>query len=1284
MKKITLLLFTIALLSLSFNAFSQQSYGGLPVSYTNKSLSIEVDRIVLSQPNMELIRQEDLQTEENGGMYMVGRVIPTSISLQNSGTWDILSDGTQVWRLQIASRDAKSLMMLYNKFHLVEGSQLFLYNENRKQLLGYYDHRTNPINTERFSTQMIQGEVTNLELVLSPGVNSQDISLEIEGVMYNYRGVDSFVGYYRDDKPTGFGNSGSCNVNVNCPEGTNWQDQKKGVAEIFIVDGMGGGFCTGSLVNNTANDGKPYFLTADHCGGDAPAAQFAQWQFYFHFEAVDCTNPGTAPAFQPVTGAEFRSRGPETGGTDFLLLELSTTTANLAAINAYYNGWDRSTTPSTAGVCIHHPKGDIMKISTYNTALSIQSYTGCLANSHWKANWVATATNYGITEGGSSGSSIFNGTNKLVVGTLTGGASGCNVPNSNKYDLYGMFSQHWTVNGTADNRQLKPWLDPTNSNVESLAGYDPNAATGLAPVANFSGTPLTVVVGGTVTFSDLSTNTPTSWAWTFTGGTPAISNAQNPVITYNTAGTYNVSLTATNATGNDAETKTAYITVVEAGAVVSEFSATPTTVVAGGTVNFTDQSIGTITSWNWQFQGGTPATSAVQNPTVTYPNAGVYNVTLTVGDGTNTDEEIKIGYITVTGAAGTLTASFVASNYTITANQCINFNDQTTGNPTSWSWSFPGAQTLTSTNQHPANICYNTPGIYDVVLQAQNSSSQNTYICQDCITVNPNPTVPIANFSANITTIPIGGVVHYTNLSQNGPFNQWSWEFEGGTPTTFSDSAPPPIAYLNVGVYDVTLRCRKTNNVQDYEIKTDYIHVVPAATVPPVANFTANYTVILPDESINFIDLSTGNPYQWAWTFVGAAQNSSNQRNPEGITYPTPGVYPVTLRVSNNLGFDEMVKVEYIVVSEEDLCTSAPTVAFDATPRLIEAGKSVNFFDQSTGNPTYHTWAFQGAVTPGSNEGSPTNAIKYNNPGIYDVTLTVSNACGSSSITKENYIYVFSGAVQSYCDTLTTINPGEVVEPRVPTGTWGFLAGQNGENIKSYANYFNAHSFSQINSIIVPVKYAVYGSNTSFVTFYVWDGQYPTPDSILGSKKVYLRNLTANQSNLITFDTPVEISGPFYLGYKLNYPDENQDGFSDDIFVVGIAAPRVNNPAYNQLWVQKSGHWYTANEYFNFSSALPLSPIACLVDIEQLIAESSFDIYPNPTNGMVTIKVSDNYYKDFSFEIYDALGRKIVSEVIYNGINEYSTDLSTYPEGLYIIRINTDKVSLSKKLLLTK
>ena len=169
-----------------------------------------------------------------------------------------------------------------------------------------------------------------------------------------------------------------------------------------------------------------------------------------------------------------------------------------------------------------------------------------------------------------------------------------------------------------------------------------------APVANFSGTPTTVNKGSAVSFTDLSTGTPTSWTWTFSSGTPATSNAQNPSITYNTVGTFNVTLKATNGTGSNSTTKTGYITVVQPPVPVVDFSANKTALLQGGNVTFTDLSTGTPTSWTWTFTGGTPTTSNNQNPTIAYNTAGVYNVTLTAANGGGPATTTKTGYITVT------------------------------------------------------------------------------------------------------------------------------------------------------------------------------------------------------------------------------------------------------------------------------------------------------------------------------------------------------------------------------------------------------------------------------------------------------------------------------------------------------------------------------------------------------------------------------------------------------------------------------------------------------------
>jgi len=169
------------------------------------------------------------------------------------------------------------------------------------------------------------------------------------------------------------------------------------------------------------------------------------------------------------------------------------------------------------------------------------------------------------------------------------------------------------------------------------------------PVADFSGDPTSLYEGETVQFTDLSSNNPTSWSWSFPGGTPSTSTIQNPLITYNTAGTYSVTLTATNGDGSDTHTKTDYMTVslYIPQPPVADFSGSPTTLFEGETVQFTDLSSNDPTEWSWSFPGGTPSTSTVQNPVITYNSEGVYSVTLTATNAQGTDIYTKTDYITV-------------------------------------------------------------------------------------------------------------------------------------------------------------------------------------------------------------------------------------------------------------------------------------------------------------------------------------------------------------------------------------------------------------------------------------------------------------------------------------------------------------------------------------------------------------------------------------------------------------------------------------------------------------
>jgi PKD repeat protein len=166
-----------------------------------------------------------------------------------------------------------------------------------------------------------------------------------------------------------------------------------------------------------------------------------------------------------------------------------------------------------------------------------------------------------------------------------------------------------------------------------------------APVAAFIASTTTINTGGTVNFTDQSTNSPANWSWNFgDGGT---STTQNPSHIYTTAGTYTVTLTVTNSSRSDSETKSNYITV-NLPAPVAAFKASSTIITVGKAVNFTDQSINSPTSWSWNFGDG--GTSTTQNPSHTYLTAGTYSVTLTVTNSGGSDSETKANYIIVSNS----------------------------------------------------------------------------------------------------------------------------------------------------------------------------------------------------------------------------------------------------------------------------------------------------------------------------------------------------------------------------------------------------------------------------------------------------------------------------------------------------------------------------------------------------------------------------------------------------------------------------------------------------------
>ncbi|HWB63555.1 MAG TPA: T9SS type A sorting domain-containing protein, partial [Chitinophagales bacterium] len=267
--------------------------------------------------------------------------------------------------------------------------------------------------------------------------------------------------------------------NTVCSEGDNWRNQIRSSVRISVVGNDGLGYCSGTLINNTLEDCTPYILSAEHCTeGGVTASEFNQWVFLFNYSSSTCAGT-TGPTNQFVSGCKKVSESNDNNGdagSDFLLLRLNTLPPS--AYNVYYSGWDHSNTAATSGVGIHHPEGDITKISTFTHTATSQSWGDTVPNTHWQITWSNTSNGWGVSEPGSSGSAMYN-QNGFVVGHLTGGNScctlnGCGIGSSPfGLDLFGKLAFDWASNGVTPEYQLGPWLDPENTGATTLSGMDP-------------------------------------------------------------------------------------------------------------------------------------------------------------------------------------------------------------------------------------------------------------------------------------------------------------------------------------------------------------------------------------------------------------------------------------------------------------------------------------------------------------------------------------------------------------------------------------------------------------------------------------------------------------------------------------------------------------------------------------------------------------------------------------------------------------------------------------------
>ncbi len=423
----------------------------LPAALTHPLRPLaEVPRHAAPAPDLAALAAEDAQRERDGLPPRFALPSATSLTPEADGAWEPLDAQWLVWRLRIGAPGAVSLNLGFTRFRLPKGGRLCLYPASDPAGGVAFTEADNEEHGQLW-TPVVPGDEVVVELTLHAATRA-DCRLEIGSVNVGYR----------DFGRVALAQSGPCNIDVVCPGGDPWRDEIQSVAAISTGGSL---FCTGFMVNNTAQDARPYFMTANHCGIGATNAP--SLVVYWNFQSPTCGQLGGGSLADFQTGSIFRAAYAT---SDFTLVELDDPPA--PDWNVTFAGWDRRGDVPTRATAIHHPSGDEKSISFEDDPLQITFYpfiASPVDSTHLRVmDW-----DLGTTEGGSSGSPLFD-QNHRVVGQLHGGLAACGNDAS---DWYGRFSVSWDGGG-ADTLRLSDWLDPLGTGQTTLDLLAPYA-TGL-------------------------------------------------------------------------------------------------------------------------------------------------------------------------------------------------------------------------------------------------------------------------------------------------------------------------------------------------------------------------------------------------------------------------------------------------------------------------------------------------------------------------------------------------------------------------------------------------------------------------------------------------------------------------------------------------------------------------------------------------------------------------------------------------------------------------------------
>ncbi|WP_299369787.1 T9SS type A sorting domain-containing protein [uncultured Porphyromonas sp.] len=504
---ILLILIPLCLLAGASSGLAQQSFGGTPQLLGEGTLRTATAGVSLAPDfnPQDLMRREawhegSLQRKP----YNVGKVVPCSIDFATEAELIGSVAGTDIYRLEIDMEQSPvGLNLYYSDFFIPQGGRLYIYTPGGEQLLGAYTHETHPKHGA-FASEPLSGSKLILDYEAPRG--SAMPSIQISGVGYLYRSVMQAKVRPTIEKEDASdpGKDKYCQLNINCPEGDDWQEQKSSSVIYMPVFANGKmSLCSGNLINNVKGDFKPYILTAAHCAGEKvwkdesgqidpnvgafeggfgiDQSKMDQWVFGFHYEKPRCNNSDYGfQTTKTLTGATIRTYTSPFGYSDGMLLELKDEIP--LDYRVYYSGWNATKQTWQSGAGIHHPAGDATKLALYNNSMSTGQWSEGdmekVTALGGKDDQYILMFHTGNTEGGSSGSPLYN-EKKEQIGTLTGGI----IAICSQDGYYGRLSSHFSkYSDKGDLYHMDMYLDPDKTGQREVAGTWRKGYKPFAPV----------------------------------------------------------------------------------------------------------------------------------------------------------------------------------------------------------------------------------------------------------------------------------------------------------------------------------------------------------------------------------------------------------------------------------------------------------------------------------------------------------------------------------------------------------------------------------------------------------------------------------------------------------------------------------------------------------------------------------------------------------------------------------------------------------------------------------